>query len=162
MNHGARLATGSLLVFLPADTLLPEGALRTLARIDQGEQPLAGGFRMRFDRPRLALRVIAALHNLRARITGIIYGDQALFVRRELFLRIGGFREDTDIEDIELGVRLRRRARPVLLRHEVTTSSRRFDRAGDLRAVAAAAWILFRFTFFRRVQPSRTFFHPVR
>ena len=103
-----------------------------------------------------------ALHNLRAKLSGVIYGDQVPFVRAELFQKVGGYREEIDMEDVELGTRLKRRVRPCLLDLTVTTSSRRFDRAGDLRATFHAALLLANWTFFRRVGRSRTFFSAVR
>ena len=162
MNLGARTARGSLLVFLPADNLVPPGWVRALSTIDVAGNPRAGGFRQRFDRSSPLLRVVSALSNLRASVTGVVYGDQVLFVRRELFLEMGGFREDIDMEDVEFGTRLRRRCRPRLLKQRTTTSSRRFDQVGALRATAEAAFILACWTFLRRVPRSRTFFTPIR
>jgi rSAM/selenodomain-associated transferase 2 len=162
MNAGAREARGSLLVFLPADTLLPRGAVCTLEEIDRAGMPAAGGFRQRFDRERTILRIVSVLHNARARLTGAMYGDQVPFVRKDLFLGLGGFREDIDMEDVEFAARLKRRTRPHLLDLIVTTSSRRFDRAGDLRATFQAAVLLASWGLFRRVPRSKTFFSPVR
>jgi hypothetical protein len=162
MNAGARLATGSLLVFLPADTRLPEGALRRLDAIDRDRVLPAGGFRQRFDSPRRFLRVISRLHNLRAMITGVCYGDQVPFVSRELFEELGGLREDLPMEDVDFGARLARRVRPRLLELYVTTSARRFDRSGDLRGAAIAALLLLVRCLSGRVLPSRTFFEPIR
>lgn len=162
MNLGARAARGTLLVFLPADTRPAEGALRHLERIDRRGSPAAGGFHQRFDRDRPLLRVVSRLHNLRARLTGVFYGDQLPFVRRELFERLCGFREDLDMEDVEFATRLRRRVRARMQPFEVVTSSRRFDEAGDVRAVIDAARLLAGWTFARRVGRSRTFFDPVR
>lgn len=162
MNRGALESSGSLLVFLPADTLLPDGAIRRLAEIDRSGKPVAGGFRHRFDRRRPVLRAVSALHNLRARITGVIYGDQVPFLSRRLFFGAGGFREDIDMEDVEFGARVRRLIRPRLVDMTVTTAARRFDRFGDLRATANAAGVLACWTFFRRIPRSRTFFTPVR
>jgi rSAM/selenodomain-associated transferase 2 len=162
LNVGARAARGSLLVFLPSDTVLPEGALETLERIDRDGLPRAGGFRQSFDRDRPVLRAVSALHNLRARITGVCYGDQVPFVRKELFFEAGGFREDIDMEDVEFGTRLKRLSRPQLLPLVVTTSARRFDRVGDLRAVIEATRLLVCWVFLRRVPRSRAFFEPIR
>jgi len=162
MNTGAAQARGSLLVFLPADTRLPPGSLELLLDLDRTGSPQAGGFHQRFDHPRRLLRAVSALHNLRAVVSGVIYGDQVLFIRREIFMELGGFREDMNMEDVEFGSRLRRRVRPRLLNLVATTSARRFDRAGDLRATAEAVRILVSWTFLRRVPRSRTFFSPVR
>jgi len=162
MNEGARQACGSLLLFLPGDTQLPPGSLAALETIDRAGHPVAGGFGQRFDRDGLALRTISALHNLRARLTGIIYGDQVPFVRSELFGELGGFREDQAMEDLEFGERLRRQTRPRLLGSVATTSARRFESAGVWRATAVAALLLASWTLLRRVPASRTFFSPVR
>jgi hypothetical protein len=148
------------LVFVPADTIVPEEAIDALDRIDRAAIPEAGGFRQRFDSPRLFLRLISALHNLRAATTGVFYGDQVPFVRRELFLALGGYREGIDMEDVEFGTRLRRRARSEQLPWVVETSSRRFDRHGDLRAVRDATRLLCNWTFLRRIPGSRIYFEP--
>jgi rSAM/selenodomain-associated transferase 2 len=162
MNAGARVARGSLLWFLAADTLPPHEALAALDRADRRGEPAAGGFRQRFDVERPLLRGVSALHNLRAALTGVCYGDQAPFVRRELFLRIGGFREDMDLEDVEFGSRLRRRTRPRLLDFRVTTSARRFEREGAWRTTAEGARILLHWAVLRRAPRSSIFFEPTR
>ena len=162
MNRGAAEASGSLVVFLPADSVLEPGALRALRAAQRAGHPLAGGLRQRFDRRSALLSVVSGLHNMRAACTGVMYGDQVPFLPRRLFLELGGFREDVDMEDVEFGERLRRRTRPLLLRAHATTSARRFERAGALRATGEAAWILGCRTFLRRVPRSRTFFTPVR
>jgi rSAM/selenodomain-associated transferase 2 len=162
MNAGARAARGSLFLFLPADTLLPDTALPRLAVIDRRGTPPAGGFRQRFDGERRFLRMVSLLHNARARLTGVFYGDQAPFVRRELFFALGGYREEIDMEDVDFGSRLRRHARTTMLDLGVVTSSRRFDAAGDLRATATAAGLLLGRAVLRRVPRSRTFFSTIR
>ena len=92
----------------------------------------------------------------------MVYGDQVPFVRRELFRALGGFREDIDMEDVEFGGRLRKRTRPRIQRPIATTSSRRFDEAGDLRATIEAARLLASWTLRKRIRGSRIFFDSVR
>ena len=133
MNAGARAASGAVLLFLHADTALPEGALTLIA---QAQARAAWG---RFDvtisgRSRL-LPVVAALMNARSRLTGIATGDQALFVRRDAFDAVGGFPEQPLMEDIELSKRLRRVGAPACLRAKVRTSGRRWDRRGVWRTI---------------------------
>jgi rSAM/selenodomain-associated transferase 2 len=133
MNAGARAASGAVLLFLHADTALPEGALTLIA---QAQGRAAWG---RFDvtisgRSRL-LPVVAALMNARSRLTGIATGDQALFVRRDAFDAVGGFPEQPLMEDIELSKRLRRVGAPACLRAKVRTSGRRWDRRGVWRTI---------------------------
>jgi GT2 family glycosyltransferase len=81
------------------------------------------------------LRIVAALMNLRSRLTGIATGDQAMFVRRALFERIGGFPDQPLMEDIELSKRLRRLSRPACLRAAVITSGRRWEAHGVWRTI---------------------------
>ncbi len=136
--------------------------MRLLSEIDRAGRPEAGGFRQRFDVGRRFLRLVSFLHNLRATLTGVFYGDQVPFVRRGLFFELGGFREQGGMEDVEFGTRLRRRVRPRQLRPVVHTSARRFDRHGDLRTVAEATRLLFWWTFLRRIPHSSIFFEPAR
>jgi rSAM/selenodomain-associated transferase 2 len=135
MNAGAAVASGDVLLFLHADTTLPADAEAAIT------QALAGGADWgRFDvhiegRARM-LAVVAACMNRRSRWTGIATGDQAIFVRRELFKRVGGFPDQPLMEDIELSIRLRQRGhRPACLRQRVRTSGRRWDERGVWRTV---------------------------
>lgn len=144
MNAGAGGARADALLFLHADTTLPADADRLVA------QALAQGFDWgRFDvtiaRGTPLLRLVAALMNLRSRWTGIATGDQALFVRRELFLAAGGFPDLPLMEDIALSTRLRRRGAPARLRTPVTTSARRWERHGVLRTILTMWWLRLRY-----------------
>jgi rSAM/selenodomain-associated transferase 2 len=134
MNAGAARTRGEVLLFLHADTLLPDGADRCLQRA------LAAGHRWgRFD-VRIAgsspwLGVIACLMNLRSRLTGIATGDQAIFVERALFDQLGGYAAMPLMEDIELSRRLCATGRPACLRERVLTSGRRWEARGVWRTV---------------------------
>lgn len=134
MNAGAARASGDVLLFLHADTLLPEGADRCVL------QALASGRRWgRFD-VRIAgrspwLPLIAALMNLRSRLSSIATGDQALFVERPLFQQLGGYAPLPLMEDIELSRRLRATGRPACFRERVLTSGRRWESRGVWRTV---------------------------
>jgi rSAM/selenodomain-associated transferase 2 len=140
MNAGAAAARGDLLLFLHADTLLPAGALRRLTLL-AGRGPVWGGFRHRFSGNDWRLRLISRLTNLRCRITGVVYGDQAMFVSRELFDAAGGFFE-APMEDIALSERLRRVQPAVLLPDPVVTDARKFLRMGVWRSLGRVALIL--------------------
>lgn len=134
MNAGAALARGDVLLFLHADTRLPvdaEGLVR--AAIAAGAD--WGRFDVRIDGQSPWLPLVAALMNRRSRLTGIATGDQAMFVRRALFMALGGFPDQPLMEDIELSRRLKARARPACLRERVLTSGRRWERHGVLRTV---------------------------
>src|SRR5258706_901590 len=133
MNAGARAARGEILVFLHADTRLPADGARAI------REGLARGQWGRFDvaiegADRL-LALVAAMMNIRSRLTGIATGDQAIFVRRATFDAVGGFPEIALMEDVALCKRLRQRSAPVCLRERATTSARRWRRHGTLRTI---------------------------
>ena len=130
MNAGAALARGALLWFVHADSVV-DAALRPMLLAARGW----GRCDVRLDDPATVFRLIEALMNLRSRITGIATGDQGIFVPRELFAAIGGYREIALMEDIELSAALRRHARPVCLRVRLVTSARRWRQRGILRTV---------------------------
>jgi rSAM/selenodomain-associated transferase 2 len=141
MNAGAAIARGELLLFLHADTVLPQAALPSLAmQLSEGTIQW-GGFRQSFCDSDWRLRSISRLHNWRCRLTRVFYGDQAMFVRRSLFELVGGF-PPGPMEDIALSERLRPHAPPVLLDLTVTTDSRKFVQMGVWRAFAHVLAIL--------------------
>jgi rSAM/selenodomain-associated transferase 2 len=152
MNAGAAAAQGDVLLFLHADTRLPEGADRLvldgLARSDR----VWGRFDLRIDGGGL-LRVVATLMNARSRLTGIATGDQALFVTRAAFDGVGGFPPIALMEDVALSARLKRIGRPCALRARVTTSARRWRQHGTLRTVLLM-WRL-RLRFFLGADPAK-------
>lgn len=135
MNAGARSARGDWLLFLHADTLLPPGWLPAIRALDVANGVVGGGFRLRLSGDDWRLRLVSGFDNLRARVTGIMYGDQALFVRRSVFESLGGF-PDQPLEDVAFGERLKRRGRVVLLEPMVVTDARKFIRLGVWRSVA--------------------------
>jgi len=131
MNAGAEIAKGKILVFLHADTELPGGGLSRIAEVLGDESCVGGAFALGIDSERLSLRIIAAVARLRCRLTRIAYGDQAIFIWREYFERIGGFKEIPLMEDVELMRRIKRRGDKIcILRERVKTSSRRWERDG--------------------------------
>ena len=141
MNLGASVATGDVLLFLHADTLLPADGAAALDAALADAQVSWGRFDVQIDGASPLLKLVAALMNLRSRSSGIATGDQAIFVRRDVFQRIGGFPEQPLMEDIELSKRLRKLSRPACLRQRVTTSGRRWEQHGVLRTIVLM-WIL--------------------
>ena len=151
LNRGAAAATADVLLFLHADTTLPPGGARAVrAAVAQGAA--GGAFLVRFDSGGI-MRLGARLVNLRTRLTRLPLGDQAQFVTRETFDRLGGFREWPILEDLDFARRLRRTGRIVLLEDRVTTGARRYRRQGVLRTVAVN-WLIW-FLFFLGVSPHR-------
>lgn len=138
MNRGAEAATGQALIFLHADTLLPAGAAEAVSSaLERGA--VFGGFRLAFLEP--GLNDVAWAINARTRITRAPWGDQAQFLRRDTFLRLGGFREIPIMEDYDLAARMKRRGRAAILPLTVRTSGRRFLEKGRLRTVALN-WVI--------------------
>ncbi|HYR73856.1 MAG TPA: TIGR04283 family arsenosugar biosynthesis glycosyltransferase [Candidatus Acidoferrum sp.] len=153
MNHGAREAGGDTLLFLHADTRLPDGAARAIEQALAEPGVVGGRFDVRFDNERPLFRVIAWFMNTRSRASGICTGDQAIFVRRADFEAVGGYPEIPLMEDIELSRRLKRRGNLRALRLRVTTSARKWEREGPLRTMGLM-WAL-RFLHFCGVAPTR-------
>ena len=153
MNHGARAAGGDTLLFLHADTRLPDGAARAIEQALAEPGVVGGRFDVRFDNERPLFRVIAWFMNTRSRASGICTGDQAIFVRRADFEAVGGYPDIPLMEDIELSRRLKRRGRLRALRLRVTTSARKWEREGPLRTIGLM-WAL-RFLHFCGVAPTR-------
>jgi len=153
MNAGARAAWGDILLFLHADTWLPEGGLGAVSAALDDARVVGGRFDVRFDSSRPVLRMIAFFMNLRSRASGISTGDQAIFVRREVFETMGGYPDMPLMEDIELSRRLKRRGRLAALPSRVTTSARKWEREGALRTMALM-WV-FRFLYMVGVSPAR-------
>lgn len=138
MNAGAWASRGDALLFLHADTALPEAADTLIARaLDQRDW---GRFDVRIEGRHPALRLIAAMMNLRSRLSGMATGDQAVFVRRRVFESLGGFAALPLMEDLDLCRRLKRQGPPVCLREQVVTSGRRWEQYGVWRIV----WLMWR------------------
>jgi rSAM/selenodomain-associated transferase 2 len=135
MNAGAAKATGDVLLFLHADSLLPADAADAIASAIAG-----GAVWGRFDitiqgRP-WVLKLVGAMMNLRSRLTGIATGDQGIFVERVLFDRVGGFAPIPLMEDVALSKTLKRTAgRPACLPSRIVTSGRRWEARGPWRTI---------------------------
>lgn len=152
MNAGAAVATGELLWFLHADTLVDELVLAAMEAAARDHDVSWGRVGVRLDSWRPLLRLTAVLMNIRSRLTGIATGDQGIFVRRALFDRIGGFPEQPLMEDVELSARLRGHAAPRCLPTGLTTSARRWERHGVIRTILLM-WSL-RLAYWRGADPA--------
>ncbi len=151
MNAGAAQATGDILIFLHADTRLPEGALDLIGN-GLAETPCWGRFDVRIAGSPAMLRVVSHMMNWRSRLTGIATGDQTMFMRREAFEAVDGFPVQPLMEDIELSRRLGTFSRPVCLRARVTTSGRRWETRGVWTTIVLM-WRL-RWAYWRGVAPA--------
>ena len=131
MNWGARHAHGDILLFLHADTLLPAAGLETV-RHGLQDGIVGGAFRLAIMPSTLALRLVAWGTNLRARFGQLPYGDQALFMSRQVFEDLGGYDDIPFMEDVRMVQALRQRGRLTLLPLAVHTSGRRWQQDGVL------------------------------
>ena len=133
MNAGAEVAEGRFLLFLHADTRLPEGFDGHVRRILTGSGVAAGAFQLQIDAPSARLRLIEKAANWRSRYLQMPYGDQAIFLRKELFREMGGFPDLPIMEDFQLIRRLQGEGRIVITPVAVVTSARRWKKLGALR-----------------------------
>lgn len=138
MNRGAAHASGEVLLFLHADTQLPDAAdqlvLQAL-RQTTPKAPVWGRFNIRIDSRLPLLRLVSAMVNLRSRLTGIATGDQAIFMTADAFRAVGGFPDQPLMEDIELSRRLNTLSAPACLAQAAITSARRWEQRGVWRTV---------------------------
>ncbi len=161
MNAGAMVATGEWLLFLHADTTLPDGALVRLNAMESDPTVRAGGFLHQFSGHDWRLNVISFLDNFRCTRSRVIYGDQALFVRRSLFEQLGGFPSQPILEDVAFCERLLRVTTPLLLQPPVVTDSRKFVQMGVWRSFLRVLLIILHVEFGLPFLP-RVFFQDVR
>ena len=153
MNHGAQRATGEVLLFLHADTRLPESAFQDIAGALGNPQCLGGRFDVELQGRHWMLKIVGALINFRSRTTKVGTGDQAIFVRREVFSRMGGFPDLPLMEDIAFCRTLKRRGGVACLRSRVVTSGRRWESDGVWRTILRM-WAL-KLLYLAGVSPAR-------
>ena len=139
MNAGAAHAKGDVLLFLHADTKMPDDADALIAQALQDRH--WGRFDVTLDGRHPLLRVVEVMMNWRSRLTGIATGDQAIFVRRATFDAVGGFPNQPLMEDIDLSAKLKRVGKPACLRAQVTTSARRWEKHGIVTTIVKMWWL---------------------
>lgn len=136
MNLGARHAAGDVLWFVHVDTVPHPAALAQIRAALADPSVLGGGLSLRFDRRSPSLDLLARASNARARRLHHVFGDQAMFVRREAFEALGGFPEIALMEDFEFSRRLAKRGRLVVLPAPCVASARRFEAHGTWSMIA--------------------------
>jgi rSAM/selenodomain-associated transferase 2 len=153
MNRGAESSTGDILLFLHADTFLPEQADQLILEGISQTKKLWGHFDVRLSGRHPLLRVVEFFMNLRSRLTQIATGDQAIFLKKELFEAVGGFLEIDLMEDIDLCKRLKRYGPPLCIGQPVVSSSRRWEEKGLIRTILLM-WFL-RTAYFLKADPKQ-------
>jgi rSAM/selenodomain-associated transferase 2 len=153
LNAGAAHARGDVLVFVHADTLVPATFSSDIAAALADPQVAGGRFDLELDEASLAASTLSKLISLRSRIMRSATGDQAIFVRTDVFHAMGGFKELDLCEDVDFARRLRRRGGIACLRSRVVTSARRWRQQGMLRTVFRM-WLI-KSLFLMGVSPAR-------
>ena len=153
MNAGARESHGDAIAFVHADTVVPPTFAADIASALADSAVVGGRFDVKLDDDALPYRIIGAMISLRSRLSRTGTGDQAIFVRRAVFDRLGGFPELELCEDLEFSRRMKRAGRVACLRARVTTSARRWNRDGVVRTVVRM-WLI-RAMYLLGVPPAR-------
>ena len=135
MNLGAAQATSEILLFLHADTLLPEGALESIVSALRNPKIVGGAFNRRYCHPSVFLKVTCYLARTRSRFLGWNLGDQGVFVRKSAFQTIGGFPDRNLFEDLEFSRQLNKLGQTINLKPHVLSSGRRFGKHPIRRTV---------------------------
>jgi rSAM/selenodomain-associated transferase 2 len=154
MNRGASRASGEILLFLHADTTLPRGALETISALLDSGDVVGGAFDLGIDSERIIFRIIENMASFRSRISRMPYGDQGIFIRKDYFHAMGGFKEIPLMEDVDLMRRIRKAGdRICIIREKVKTSPRRWEKEGVL-SCTLRNWSLITF-YFLGVSPEK-------
>ncbi|HAH21720.1 MAG: hypothetical protein A2Y00_04240 [Omnitrophica WOR_2 bacterium GWF2_43_52] len=149
MNKGASIAKGDILLFMHADTIISPKAVSSIENCIKDGRCVGGCLRQRIDAPGKIYRFIEGFGNARAAITKVFYGDQGMFVRRDIFLRIGGFPEVPIMEDVIFSKQLKRVGKTAVLPDRIFTSPRRWDKKGVVKTsllyslINALFWLRF-------------------
>jgi|SRR3989338_169 len=138
MNTGAKASEGDLLLFLHADSLFSVSGIQSMLEVMQDDRVTGGAFKLKIDSTdstglrnnRVSLKTISSFANIRSKIFNIVYGDQGIFVRRDIFYKIGGYPEIPIMEDVEFVITLKKFGKFIILPEYITTSSRRWDSEG--------------------------------
>ncbi len=134
MNAGASIARGEILIFLHADTKLPSNALIKIDELLRNKKLVGGAFDLQIDSESIFLKIISYTANIRSRFTRVPYGDQVIFMRKDYFHKIGGYKEIPLMEDVELMKRVKTVGGAIyIFKDKVLTSARRWEKEGFVR-----------------------------
>lgn len=135
MNYGANIAGGSIFLFLHADSFLPKCALSQIQSI-MSKGYKVGCFKIKFDSKSILMKICGVMSNLRVRLRNIAFGDQGIFISRDYFYDLGGFRELPIMEDYQLSIDIKKSGEKIaLVKSKIITSERRFIKSGRLEVM---------------------------
>lgn len=135
LNEGVHQASGKIIIFLHADTILPKGFVSEVITLLSKPNTIAGAFRLGITGRNWALGIVSLFANLRSIFFQLPYGDQAIFILKDQFQRIGGFPDIPIMEDYALILRLKKLGRIAISPKAVKTSGRRWDKLGYIRTL---------------------------
>jgi rSAM/selenodomain-associated transferase 2 len=139
MNKGAEKAKGEVLLFLHSDCQLPKDALKVIERAITKQEAIGGGFKHTFSDPNIFLKVLSGFGNFTTRLTKIFYGDFGIFLRKDIFKKIGGYDEISFLEDVELCKKAKKYGRLNQIDRYISASPRRFLADGEIAVTVAYA-----------------------
>lgn len=132
MNKAAKIASGDIFFFLHADSKITHNMIDNIRDAVTFSDAVGGAFSFKIDSDNIFLILISFFVNIRVKIFGVVYGDQGIFVKRDIFERIGGFKQIPVLEDHDLFSRLKNYGRVIVLKDKIVTSARRWEREGIL------------------------------
>ncbi|OCR02431.1 glycosyltransferase [Oscillatoriales cyanobacterium USR001] len=153
MNTGAAAASGDILLFLHADTLLPPGFDTWVRQILAQPGIIAGAFQLKIDDQNPGLRLVEKMVNLRSHHCQMPYGDQAIFLKTTTFKQLGGFPQQPIMEDLELIRKLQKQGKIAIAPLPVTTSARRWQKLGILKTTLINQIVII--AYFLGISPNR-------
>lgn len=143
LDKGAKESSGDILLFLHADTILPDNALKMVREVLKDQEVVAGGFRRRLNNEKFIYRIIETGSDFVRYLKGLIGGDQGMFCRREAFFSAGGFKGRDLFEDIDLCRRLKTHGKVKIIKSPVLTSARHYEKYGILKSVYLNLYLTF-------------------
>ncbi|MCP5052627.1 MAG: glycosyltransferase family 2 protein [bacterium] len=154
MNKGASIATGDILLFLHADTTLPDNGFEKIRAAIASGKYVGGAFNLLTKSLNIYMKYIYYTHYLRSRLSKLPYGDQAIFIRKDYFHRLGGYQEIPLMEDVELMKRIKKnKGKICILKERVRASTRRYEEEGYLHTLLRNNKL--RFLYFFGVSPEK-------
>ena len=149
MNYGAEKSDGEILLFLHADCILPDNGFNIIRKTLSDSTIAAGAFHLKVNHPGVGFRIIEAVANIRHSVTSLFYGDQGIFLKKEVFRKIGGFADIPLMEDIEISRRLKKTGRMVFVRPPINVSPRRWLKEGLIYTTLRDWTISFSYAFLK-------------